>query len=89
MELQEIIDRNYAATVRRGQINDNTSNLEFIEKLEEEVKELKYSLMFDGSFDKLELADVELVCTAMAKHNNIDSLKVMEEKMLFNEKRKD
>ena len=42
-----------------------------------------------NKFDEKELADVALVCFTMAKHFNIDLIKVMEEKMLYNEIRKD
>ena len=88
MTIQEIIDRNYAATVRRGQTVSFTQAHEFIEKLFEEVYELDYSTKIDNSFDENELADVALVCFAMAKHYNIDLIKVMGEKMLYNEIRK-
>lgn len=88
MTIQEITDRNYAATVRRGQIVSFTQAHEFIEKLFEEVYELDYSTKIDNSFDEKELADVALVCFAMAKHYNIDLIKVMGEKMLYNEIRK-
>ena len=88
MTIHEIIDRNYAATVRRGQIVSFTQAHEFIEKLFEEVYELDYSTKIDNSFDENELADVALVCFAMAKHYNIDLIKVMGEKMLYNEIRK-
>lgn len=89
MDIQEITNRNYAATVKRGQIVSFTQAYEIIEKLFEEAYELDYSVKIDNSFDEKELADVALVCFTMAKHFNIDLIKVMEEKMLFNEIRKD
>ncbi len=88
MEIQEIIDRNYQATVKRGQITKATDAYDFGEKLNEEVYELNESVSFN-EFDESELADIALVCFAMAKHYYIDLLKVMEEKMLYNENRKD
>lgn len=89
MTIQEIIDRNYTATVRRGQITDKTSAYEFTSKINEENNELDESIYNCGKlFDENELADVALVCFAMAKHYNIDLIKVMGEKMLYNEIRK-
>lgn len=89
MTIQEIAKRNYAATKRRGQIVSFTQAHEIIEKLFEEAKELAHSVKIDNSFDEKELADVALVCFTMAEHFNIDLIKVMEEKMLYNEIRKD
>lgn len=89
MNIQEIIDRNYTATKRRGQIMTFTLAHEFIEKLFEEAYELDYSTKIDNSFDEKELADVALVCFSMAKHFNIDLIEAMKEKMLYNEKRID
>lgn len=95
MNFEEIIDRNYKATVKRGQINALTTFEDFISKLNEEVNELDLSeLPFNNEstyteFDHKELADVILVCLAMAKHYNIDILKVMEQKVIYNENRPD
>ncbi len=91
MELQEIIKRNYEATVKRGQISNKTTKFDFLNKLHEEVDELELS--FNESkiyqFDIKELADVVLVCTAMAKHYGYDLLKAIENKALYNENRID
>lgn len=89
MELKEITDRNYAATVKRGLIVSFTSAEEFIDKIEEENTELRHSIWLDNTFDESELADVTLVCFAMAKHFDIDLIETMKEKMLYNEKRID
>ena len=89
MDIKEIAKRNYAATKRRGQIICFTQAYEFIEKLFEEAYELDHSTKIDNSFDEKELADVVLVCFSMAEHFDIDLIKVMEEKMLYNEIRKD
>jgi NTP pyrophosphatase (non-canonical NTP hydrolase) len=88
MNIKEIIGRNYYATKRRKLITDKTTNLDFIIKLQEEVSELEESFSF-SEIDDSELADVVLVCFAMAQHNKIDLLKAMEVKMLYNEKRTD
>ena len=91
MELNEIIKRNYEATVRRGQISNKTTVSEFIKKTDEEVQELKDSRK--GStiypFDPKEAVDIILVQTAMLHHYGFDTEKIMTEKMLFNEQRED
>lgn len=95
MDLKQIIDRNYGATKRRGLITDETRFEDFLCKIEEELEELNTSNLdfgyngFDEKFDEKELADIILVCLAMAKHYNIDIQKALEEKVIFNESRKD
>ena len=90
MEIKEITGRNYYATRRRGQINDKTQTIDFILKIDEEFNELLSSTDNNSNdYDIKELADVVLVCFAMAKHTGKDLLLAMEQKMLFNEKRPD
>lgn len=92
LTIQQIINRNYQATVKRGKIKPDTLALEFIYKINDELKELTDSYNYDENdetFDEKELADVALVCFAFAKHRGIDLLKVMEEKTIFNEHRED
>ena len=89
MTIQEITDRNYAATVRRGQITRNTIADDLVKKIDEENVELWGSVISDTLFDPSELADVALVCFAMAKHFDIDLIEAMKEKMLYNETRID
>lgn len=95
LDISEIIDRNYQATVRRGLINENTPIYDFLRKINEEYKELYCSYIDplihndELGFDPKELADIALVCFAMATHYNIDLLKVMEQKTIFNEQRPD
>jgi len=64
MTTKEITQRNYIATVRRGQITAETTAKQFIQKLQEELKELIDSLSDDvtAPFDIKELADISLVC---------------------------
>lgn len=89
MNIKEIQGRNYYATVGRGQITKRTTPLDFAIKMQEELDELIYSIEEDGSFDEKELADCLLVGLAQAKHFNIDIIKVMSDKVMFNEKRND
>jgi len=85
---EEVAHRNYAATEKRGLINVYTDFFDFTNKLDEEVNELKLSYLAK-TFDPSELADISLVCDAMAIHYGIDLQAEKEAKMLFNELRKD
>ena len=86
--LDDVVDRNYFAQIRRGKISDKTNVRDFLAKIYEEVDELIESYGCD-SFDKVELADVTLVCFSMAKHFGINLVDEMEGKMKVNEKRND
>lgn len=92
-KFNELIERNYTATKRRGQINSQTNILDFIDKLKEELWELEISFMVsninDPGIDEKELADLFLVVGTMAKHLQIDLFKIAEQKVEFNEKRED
>lgn len=92
--IESLIDRNYNAQIRRGQITPETNAYEFIEKIDEEVEELNMSIhklqeKFKDDLDPKELADIILVCFSMAKHFNIDIMQVLSEKVAYNEKRND
>lgn len=43
MNLKELIIRNYNATLRRGQISNKSTVTDFLNKIDEEVAELKDS----------------------------------------------
>ena len=88
VNIDDVVDRNYFANVRRGKISDKTNAGVFIAKIYEEVGELIESYGCD-SFDKIELADVTLVCFSMAKHFDINLIDEMQKKMKVNEKRND
>jgi len=92
MTLQEIIQRNYSATVKRGLIKPETTDFDFVEKLEHETIELSNDLKhfhISKKSCRMEMADCALVLFAMAKHFDIELLKAMEEKVIYNEQRKD
>ena len=84
MDLKQIIERNYKATVKRGLITDKTTPFEFALKLKEEVSE-----WHNDPNDPHENADVILVILAYCEHHNIDIQKALEEKTIYNENRKD
>ena len=87
--LDDVVGRNYFANVKRLKISDKTTVREWLGKIHEEVGELIESWDGDDSFDKVELADVTLVCFSMAKHFGINLVDEMEKKMKVNEKRND
>ena len=89
VNLDDVADRNYFAQIRRGKISDKTNSRDFLAKIYEEVDELIGSWDGCDSFDKVELADVTLVCFSMAKHFGINLVDEMEGKMKVNEKRND
>ena len=89
VNLDDVVDRNYFANVKRLQISDKTTVRDFLSKIHEEVGELVESWDGCDSFDKVELADVTLVCFSMAKHFDINLVDEMEKKMKVNEKRED
>lgn len=80
--LTDITHRNYEATKRRGLILSGTSQWDFIRKIREETDEFN-----DDWADWSELADITLVCFAMAEHYGIDLIEEMRKKTEFNEKR--
>ena len=89
VNLDDVVDRNYFANVKRLKISDKTTVRDFLSKIHEEVGELIESWDGCDSFDKVELADVTLVCFSMAKHFDINLIDEMQKKMKVNEKRND
>lgn len=89
---EEIIARNYKAQLRRGTIKDGqgcgecTTALEFVEKLYEEVHELKMAVINkDEKNIQEELADVRLTAGSMGYHFCYDLQLEEEAKCLYNE----
>ena len=82
-ELTDITHRNYEATKRRGLITSETTRTDFWLKLIEEMNEFGQSDLKDEK----ELADIALVCFAMAEHYGIDLIEEMRKKTEFNETR--
>lgn len=87
MTIEQIIERNYKATVKRGLISESTGFKDFINKLKEEVSELEAEHFTDNM--AVEMADIALVIFAMSEHYNINLIAEMERKTLYNEKRND
>ena len=75
MNLKELITRNYNATVRRGQISNKSTVTDFLNKIDEEVEELKDSRKTCSSiypFDPLEAIDIILVNATMLHYYGFD-----------------
>ena len=87
VNLDDVVDRNYFANIKRLKISDKTTVRDFLSKIHEEVGELTESWDGCDSFDKVELADVTLVCFSMAKHFDINLVDEMQKKMKVNENR--
>jgi NTP pyrophosphatase (non-canonical NTP hydrolase) len=88
--IKEIINRNYAAQLKRGKVTKKIDFYDWIIDIRDEVNELWNSYpKHNSTFDEKELADIILVCLSMSKHYNIDIVKVLEEKTKYNEKRLD
>ena len=96
--MKDLIEANYKSIVDRGLIAPSTNYFEFIDKLDEEVKEFKVSLDWFMRTDKLgfkpmhmdvceELADVIMVCLNFAKHYNIDIEQEIKNKIQTNKQR--
>lgn len=72
-------------------ITSETTEFDFVVKLEEEVEELHSScneIIIGRDFDPSELADIALVCFTMAEHYGIDLIEEMRKKTEFNETRR-
>jgi hypothetical protein len=84
MDLNELKNRNYQATVKRGLITSKTSKYDFIAKQLEEIHE-----WIEHPKDPSECADVILVMLAYCKHYKINIQLALEQKTIYNENRKD
>jgi len=92
--MKKLINDNYKSIVDRGLITPSTTLYEFLDKLDEEVEELKYSSVDYSDYNsekfnhvKEELADVIMVCLNMAKHYNIDIKQEIKNKIKINKQR--
>ncbi len=85
--MKNLIESNYQSILKRGLINENTTSLDFIMKLEEEVQEFIEAEKFGLENENEELADIILVCFNIAKHYDIDIEKELKNKIEINNKR--
>jgi NTP pyrophosphatase (non-canonical NTP hydrolase) len=87
--MKKLINDNYKSIVDRGFITPTTTLFEFLDKLDEEVRELNQEALTPKQYSNLpeELADVIMVCLNMAKHFNIDIEEEIKNKIEINRKR--
>lgn len=87
--MKELISDNYQSIVDRGLISPTTTLFEFLDKLEEEVKELEKEALRPKQYSNLpeELADVIMVCLNLAKHYDIDIEQEIKNKIKINKYR--
>lgn len=85
--MNQIINDNYLSIVKRGLITSETSEKDFILKLEEEVQEFIEAVNFNMKTEPEELADIILVCLNYAKHYNIDIEHELKRKIEINKNR--
>ena len=85
-----LIKRSYAATRKRGKITDSTTDKEFIDKMSEELREIKYAhkLKFKQGVIS-ETVDLIAVGINFLTHKGIDFEKEFEECIKYQETRKD
>tara|TARA_Y100000592_G_C5416390_1_gene290848 strand:+ start:786 stop:1064 length:279 start_codon:yes stop_codon:yes gene_type:complete len=87
--MKELISDNYQSIVDRGFITPTTTLFEFLDKLDEEVKELEKEALRPKQYSNLpeELADVIMVCLNLAKHYDIDIEQEIKNKIKINKYR--
>ena len=87
--MKELIEANYKSIVDRGLITPTTTLFEFLDKLDEEVRELNQEALISKEWSNLpeELADVIMVCLNMANHFNIDIQEEIKNKIKINKQR--
>ena len=80
--MKDIIETNYKSIRKRGLITSDTDIKDFINKLDEEVEELKQSVN-KGTLKEIkeELSDVILVCLNTAYHHGFDIEKEIKKKI--------
>lgn len=86
--MENLFERSYIATKKRGLITDKTTDKDFWDKLHEEVDEVDFERRSRNK-EKLanELADVILVCSAWLKNMGFDPKTETEKMVIKNEKR--
>lgn len=82
----KLIERSYKAIQDRGLIKRDTNRIEFLEKLEEEIKECWHSMNIDDDYIQ-ELIDVATVIIMQIHHLGYDFVKEFEKVIIKNENR--
>jgi uncharacterized protein YabN with tetrapyrrole methylase and pyrophosphatase domain len=87
--MKDLIEESYLAIANRGIINGHTSVEDFLDKLDEEVLELKEYYSNFRRIDNQEIADVIIVSLNMARHFGIDIERELRIKIQINKNRTD
>lgn len=84
--MESLFERNYEAQKKRGLITSKTELVEFLLKLEEEVKEVNISYDSEaGYIDPSELVDVMLVCASTLIFMGKNPIEEIKKKVVINE----
>ena len=86
--MKKLIKQNYDSIVQRGLITVDTTTIEFLDKMDEEVMEFCEAII-DNNEEAIEeeCADVILTMLNFAYHKGIDIEQVMKDKIKKNFKR--
>lgn len=88
--MKELIERSYLAIRKRGKIKDETTDNEFICKMAEELREIKYAHKLEFKLGVIaETVDLINVGLCFLKHKGIDFEKEFEDCIKYQETRKD
>ena len=86
--MKQLIERSYIAIQNRGLINNNTEDIEFIDKLDEEFGEFKQAWLEYKDKETIdELIDFITVGIMFLRHKNIDFIEEFKKGIIKNEKR--
>jgi NTP pyrophosphatase (non-canonical NTP hydrolase) len=88
--MTDLINRCYTATRKRGKITPDTDFPDFIEKMEEELQEIKQAYE-SGDFEHAihETGDLFATCSNALTHHGYDVEKEFEKVVIKNEGRRD
>lgn len=88
IDIENLIDRNYNAQIRRGQ---NLTPIACLAKINEEIEEYnkEWAYVNNEEAQQKELSDIILSCFTKAKVMGWDIMQVLSEKVAYNEKRND
>jgi len=88
--MKDLIERSYKAIRKRGLITSDTDFPDFIDKMDEELEEIKMDYS-EGNFNKAiaETVDLMNVCICALVHHGYDPVKEFEKCVIHQEERKD
>jgi NTP pyrophosphatase (non-canonical NTP hydrolase) len=86
--MKQLIKRNYEAVVKRGLITPETTDLEFLNKLHEELEEVYEEIWHENEPNlREEIGDCLTVCLNWLTHKGIDIEQLLTEIAIKNENR--